>query len=533
MILPPSLVNSLPQPSTQSVFHSLKFEHALYDNPYIPNITMTSVKEFLLAVLATAPSLVAALPKGLGTKATGTLDSCLTSALSGDGTRAHYPSSATFITEHAKYFNLNLQYLPYAIVYPKTTEEISAVVVCAGSNDKKVQGRSGNLDFANRGLGGANGTIIVDFENFQNFAVDTATGLATVGPGNNLAQLFKGLHDNGNRFLPQASGGQIGVSGLSLVGGLGYGSRSHGAMIDHLAEVEIVLADGTVTRASEKANSDLFWAVRGAGAGFGLVTELKFNTLPEPSELVTFTYTITSNDSAVLVEALKGYHDILRDTTLPREIGGVTRFSETTFLWSGAFFGNQSAFEALGLQSRLPSTLSATIKTGVSWSTLMSGLTGTASPAASPQHFYIINAMVTPTTISSNSAIDEFASHVFSGDSNLGSWSFQFDLYGGAVNDVAADATAFPHRDLLYSLDGYVSTTETTSTEAIEFINKGFEILLGHKSDSFLAYNGIASTGHKNPQQKYFGSNLARLQTLKSKFDPKDLFSTPQTVKLA
>lgn len=152
MILPSSLIDSLPQSPTQSVFNSLKFEHALYDNPYIPNITMTSVKEFLLALLATAPSLVAALPKGLGTKAAGTLDSCLTSALSGDSTRAHYPSSATFITDHAKYFNLNLQYLPYAIVYPKTTEEISAVVVCAGSNDKKVQGRSGNLDFANRGM---------------------------------------------------------------------------------------------------------------------------------------------------------------------------------------------------------------------------------------------------------------------------------------------------------------------------------------------------------------------------------------------
>ena len=70
--------------------------------------------------------------------------------------------------------------------------------------------------------------------------------------------------------------GGVGVGGLATAGGIGWLARKHGLTIDHLRAVELVLADGAVVRASDDENPDLFWAVRGAGANFGIVTAFEF-----------------------------------------------------------------------------------------------------------------------------------------------------------------------------------------------------------------------------------------------------------------
>ena len=70
--------------------------------------------------------------------------------------------------------------------------------------------------------------------------------------------------------------GGVGVGGLATAGGIGFLVREHGLTIDHLRAVEMVLADGSVVRASDDENPELFWAVRGAGANFGIVTSFEF-----------------------------------------------------------------------------------------------------------------------------------------------------------------------------------------------------------------------------------------------------------------
>lgn len=107
------------------------------------------------------------------------------------------------------------------------------------------------------GLGGADDAVVVDLKHFNHLGVDKTTGIATVGPGNLLKDLVEGLN-NAGRFMPHGSSPTVGVGGLIAVGGIGYTSRENGLSIDVMQEVEVVLANGTVTRATKHSNPDLF-----------------------------------------------------------------------------------------------------------------------------------------------------------------------------------------------------------------------------------------------------------------------------------
>ena len=96
-----------------------------------------------------------------------------------------------------------------------------------------------------------------------------------IGPGARWMDVAAALAPYG-WALSSGDYGGVGVGGLATAGGIGWLSREHGLTIDHLRAVEMVLADGSVVRASEEENADLFWAVRGAGANFGIVTSFEF-----------------------------------------------------------------------------------------------------------------------------------------------------------------------------------------------------------------------------------------------------------------
>jgi hypothetical protein len=89
----------------------------------------------------------------------------------------------------------------------------------------------------------------------------------------------------------------VGIGGHVLHGGQGYGSHTYGLLLDFLIEAELVIADGSVITASETENSDVFWALRGAGMSFGIVTSLKFRTIPAPPENVLFYYPYSWNQT--------------------------------------------------------------------------------------------------------------------------------------------------------------------------------------------------------------------------------------------
>ncbi|RSL72546.1 hypothetical protein CEP53_001012 [Fusarium sp. AF-6] len=459
-----------------------------------------------LILLATAATGISATP--LAPLARQDLRSCLSSAVGGDAARAQFQDEPDFISKDVNYHNLNLQYKPFAVLYPKTKDEISETLACAVKHERKVQPRSGGRDFINKCLGGADDAIVVDLKHFNHLSVDKATGIATVGPGNLLKDLVEGLN-NGGRFMPHGSSPTVGVGGLLAVGGIGYTSRENGLSVDVMQEVEVILANGTVTRATENSNKDLFWAMNGAGVSFGIATEFKFQTKPVLKELTTFSYNYSTTDKALLTRSMKAFNKLMSDKSTSRKLGGSGILAKNSFYVRGVFLGPKKDFDTINLNKYFPSGAEKTVRGGVSWIDYISGLFQAASNIPGQAYSYSKDLAVA-------------ANH----------WTYLFDWYGGAVNDVATDATPFPHRDIRYFMSAYANTAQEIGEKTMKFIDDSILTLQNNKPGNYLHYAGVPNLrlGGK-AQEKYWGSNLPRLEKIKAAVDPNDLFSTPQNVK--
>ena len=105
---------------------------------------------------------------------------------------------------------------------------------------------------------------------------------ATIGAGARLAETYQALHDH-QSTIPAGCGPTVGIAGLALGGGLGVLGRTYGLTCDRMTAAQVVLADGSLITCDDTSDSDLSWALRGAGTGnFGVVTALTFRTIPEP-----------------------------------------------------------------------------------------------------------------------------------------------------------------------------------------------------------------------------------------------------------
>jgi FAD/FMN-containing dehydrogenase len=162
---------------------------------------------------------------------------------------------------------------PAAVVRALTREDVVATVNFVRDNELELSIRGGGHNIA--GLALSDGGVTLDMSALNTVDVDAAGRLARVGAGCNLGDVDRATQEQG---LAATLGfvSATGVAGLTLGGGFGYLTRRFGWTVDDLEEVEIVTADGQVRRASRNENEDLFWAVRGGGGNFGVVTEFVF-----------------------------------------------------------------------------------------------------------------------------------------------------------------------------------------------------------------------------------------------------------------
>ena len=126
---------------------------------------------------------------------------------------------------------------------------------------------------------------MIDFSTHKDVEVDAATGRVCVQPGATWADVDRATQPFG-LVVPGGIISATGVAGFTLGGGFGWVSRRHGFAADNLRAVEIVTADGQVRRASAEENADLFWAIRGGGGNFGVVTAFEFDAQPHGAEVV-------------------------------------------------------------------------------------------------------------------------------------------------------------------------------------------------------------------------------------------------------
>jgi hypothetical protein len=222
------------------------------------------------------------------------------------------PQSTEYDETRAVY-NAMIDKKPAAIALCVDAADVQTCVNFARDNDLPLAIRCGGHNAG--GLGSVDDGLVINLSKMRGIRVDPGTKTVRVQAGCRLGDIDHATHPYG-LAVPGGVVSTTGVAGLTLGGGLGNLTRAFGLAIDNLLEADVVLADGSIVVASEKENSDLFWALRGGGGNFGVVTSFLFQGQPVKNIFGGPTLWPLDRTEAIM----KWYRDFIGNA--PRELNG-------------------------------------------------------------------------------------------------------------------------------------------------------------------------------------------------------------------
>lgn len=467
----------------------------------------------------------------------------LTACLSAANITQVLPTSPNYAIA-SEVFNARITTHPAVVAYATSANDVSLIVGCAAPLGLFVVPRSGGHSYEGYATGGRDGAVVVDLSGINATVVDNTTSTARVGAGSRLGPVYLAVAQHGYG-ISMGTCADVGVGGLTLGGGEGYYSRAWGLALDQLVEVEVVLANGTMVTANGETNADLFWSLRGAGAGsFGIVTEFTFQLSKAPAQVTTFFYGWDPSVSATVMMAFQAWG---ANPGSPN-IGVALAVDNTGPQLMGAYLGPQATFEQYiqTLLSQTPNTTSATIQevdfitsvlllSGLDSSTNISdlALTGPLPPRDNFKATSLLVPQAAPLPAAAYTLIAKMLSSPPAGSPQA--W-LEIDLWGGvgsAINTVAANATSFSHRSSLLCLQFYVDSTNAgtpLSSQAIAWVKNITNAVAPYIGTAPEAYQNYIDSDIIGWQQAYYGSNYPILQTIKTKYDPNGVFTIPQGI---
>ena len=202
---------------------------------------------------------------------------------------------------------------PALVVRPVAAADVAAAIRFSREHDLVVAVRCGGHSIS--GHSTCDEGLVIDLSAMRGVSVDPEARLARVNAGAHLVELDRAAQAYG-LVCPSGTVGHTGIAGLTLGGGVGRLQRLFGLTLDNLVAVELVAADGRHVRASADENPELFWALRGAGANFGVVTAFEFRLHPFGP---TLTRGIRIYRPADAVAVWRAFHELLR--VAPRQMG--------------------------------------------------------------------------------------------------------------------------------------------------------------------------------------------------------------------
>lgn len=350
-----------------------------------------------------------------------------------------------------------------------------------------------------------------------------------------LLEVDEQMYNAGQRFVPHGASGDVGIGGHATVGGAGYGWRQYGLTIDHLQELEVVVANGTIVRASATENPDLFFAMRGAGASYGIVTKFIFNTLPAPAQTVSFVYLWNTADVKTRADIYKAAQALSYDDSVPSELQTMFGITNSTIFMSGAYFGSLGDFNALSLGSRFPSAVHPppTIYTNFfeaskSWADQLAHNGGNQ-----PAFIYMKSIAGQEDTRIPDDVVDKVFEYLATADNGGANWDIELQTGIGSKESIPSTATAFPHRQCAYVILSTVRTNGRVSETTTAFLDGLHALMKSGNPDAYYGeYAGFIDSKADPGQARYhyWGANLERLEGIKTAYDPLDVFHNEQGV---
>ncbi|KAM0299408.1 hypothetical protein HYE67_007744 [Fusarium culmorum] len=460
------------------------------------------------------------------------LQDCLNTVCANQSNCVRYPGDPLYAWWSMP-FNLEFPVVPAAVIRPQTVIQVAETVKCATKHGVKVQALSGGHSYGNYGLGGEDGAISIDLDNFKDFSMNNKTWYATFGAGMNLGELDEHLHANGRRAIAHGTCPGVGTGGHLTVGGLGPISRQWGSALDHILEIEVVTADGTVQRASYTKNSGLFWALRGAGASFGIVTKFMVKTHPEPGRVVQYSYKFAFTSHDKMAKLYREWQAVVGDPNMDRRFSSLFIVQPFGAIITGTFFGTRSQFMITRITSRLPGTFRSN-----AWITDWAGLLLHEAEAVGcalgsvPTAFYGKSLSLSEQDLLSDKAITDLFKYLEEKRSELAPVTIIFNSEGGAMMDIPADATAYPHRNSIIMYQSYgigVGKVSAATRELLDGVHKRIQRSAPGAHSTYAGYIDPWAD-RKAAQKLYWADNLPRLRELKKVWDPTDVFHNPQSV---
>jgi FAD/FMN-containing dehydrogenase len=369
--------------------------------------------------------------------------------------------------------------------------------------------------------------LVIDVSGMNEITLDQARGEAVVGAGVRLLDLYRRLWDFGVT-VPAGTCPRVGIAGLTLGGGIGFLSRQFGLTCDNVIAVEVVDAAGETLRASESEHRDLFWALRGGGGNFGIVTSFTFR-LHELGPEVAFAATFYPLEE--LAEVLGGWRDFV--TRAPNEVTSACvtitfpanpDMPEAVHDRPCAIIGGVYAGAAdEGMDLMRPLRELGTPLFDMSGPTPYIGVQTGFDPLfpRGELRAYWKSQYVDELT---NDAIDTIARLAQDRPAPLTLVNvFQM---GGALAEVDPEDTAFATRSapFMVSLDG-MWTDPAADMDNVAWIRSAWRDVSRHGTgDVYLNFTGLADEAPSAGVDSAFGRNLRRLAEVKAVYDPKNFF---------
>jgi FAD/FMN-containing dehydrogenase len=439
--------------------------------------------------------------------------------------------------------------MPAGIASCRSVADVQRSIGFVREHGIPIAPRSGGHSYAGYSTGPG---LMCDVTPMGRVAVDAGAGSAVVGAGARLIDLYAGLAPHGV-CVPGGSCPTVGIAGLTLGGGQGVLGRKFGLTSDNLTSLQVVTAAGDVLTCSEGEHADLFWASRGGGGGnFGVVTSFTFTTR-QLSTLTLFSLRwpwSAARDVALAWQAWAPHApDELWSNCHLLSSTDKSSGSEPAVSVGGAYVGSSGRLTPLLQQletaiGTAPTTSVVTTHGYLDAMVVEAGCSGLSVPEC---HLSTQTPQGRLSREASSARSDFYTRVLGSGavgviiravearqaDPRMTTVAgVALDAFGGAINRIPPEATAFVHRDALF-LGQYNATwpehaSAATVSANTEWLDGLYAAL--RPSASGFAYQNYIDPALPDWQHSYYGSNLERLMQVKAAYDPDAVFSFEQGI---